>query len=56
LEIQAAAGLYLKINKLEDTNGNSKIGRIFRMLTISIIMLIVLFLLNYSLRMMDILI
>lgn len=55
LQIQAAAGLYLIFNKLKDTKGNFKTAKAFHILRISIITLILLFLLNYSLRMVDIL-
>jgi len=54
MQIQAAAGVYWMVNKLKEMKGNLKASKTrFHMLDISIVILIVLFLLNYSLRSVD---
>jgi hypothetical protein len=53
MQIQAAAGLYLISNKLKGAKGGSETNRALQILRISIIILIVLFQLNYSLRSVD---
>jgi hypothetical protein len=54
IQIQAAAGLFWILKKLENVRGYFKTSETFGVLQISIIMLVVLFLLNYSLRSVDI--
>jgi hypothetical protein len=53
LQIPAASGLLWVIEKLEDRWGRFKTNETFRTLTISIVVLVVLFLLNYALRSVD---
>lgn len=53
IQILAATGLYWMLNKLEEAISSLKTSETFHMLKISIIILILLFLLNYSLRSVD---
>ena len=53
IQIQAAAGLHWILNKLENVEGRLRTSETFHMLKTSIIILVALFLLNYSLRSVD---
>lgn len=53
IQVQAAAGLYWIVTNLENVRGSYKTSETFRMAVTSIVILVVLFLLKYSLRSVD---